>query len=133
MLYGRFSLIICFIYSNIYIHANSSLPTIPTSLLPATWYLYICSLNLCLYSCFANQLIYTVFSGFHLVVIVQSLSHVRLLRPHGLEPTRLLYPWDSPGRNTGAGCHFLLQRFHLYALIYDICSSLSSFTLCDSF
>ena len=26
------------------------------------------------------------------------------LRPHGLEPTRLLRPWDSPGKNTGAGC-----------------------------
>ena len=30
-------------------------------------------------------------------------------RPHGLQPTRLLYPWDSPGKNTGVGCHFLLQ------------------------
>ena len=25
------------------------------------------------------------------------------------QPTRLLCPWDSPGKNTGAGCHFLLQ------------------------
>ena len=31
------------------------------------------------------------------------------LRPHGLEPTRVLCPWDFPGKNTGAGCHFLLQ------------------------
>ena len=31
------------------------------------------------------------------------------LRPRGLQPTRLLCPWDSPGRNTGVGCHFLLQ------------------------
>ena len=30
-------------------------------------------------------------------------------RPHGLQPTRLLHPWDSPGKNTGVGCHFLLQ------------------------
>ena len=29
--------------------------------------------------------------------------------PHGLEPTRLPCPWDSPGRNTGVGCHFLLH------------------------
>ena len=28
---------------------------------------------------------------------------------HGLQPTRLLRPWDSPGKNTGVGCHFLLQ------------------------
>ena len=30
-------------------------------------------------------------------------------RPHGLQPTRLLHPWDSPGKNTGVDCHFLLQ------------------------
>ena len=29
--------------------------------------------------------------------------------PHGLEPTRLLYPWNSPGKNTGVGCCALLQ------------------------
>ena len=31
------------------------------------------------------------------------------LRHCGLYPTRLLYPWDFPGRNTGVGCHILLQ------------------------
>ena len=31
------------------------------------------------------------------------------LRPHRLKPTRLLCSWDSPGKNTGVGCHFLLQ------------------------
>ena len=36
------------------------------------------------------------------------LSHVWLLRPHGLQPARLCL-WDFPGRNTGEGCHFLLQ------------------------
>ena len=30
-------------------------------------------------------------------------------RPHGLQPTRLLCPWDIPGKNTGVGCHCLLQ------------------------
>ena len=29
------------------------------------------------------------------------------LRPHGLQPMRLLYPWDFPGKNTGVVCHFL--------------------------
>ena len=29
--------------------------------------------------------------------------------PHGQQPTRLPRPWDSPGKNTGVGCHFLLQ------------------------
>ena len=32
-----------------------------------------------------------------------------LLRSHGLEATRLLCPWDSPGKNMGAGCCCLLQ------------------------
>ena len=31
------------------------------------------------------------------------------LRPHGLQPTRLLRPWDFPGKSTGVGCHCLLQ------------------------
>ena len=31
------------------------------------------------------------------------------LRPHGLQPARFLCPWDSPGRNTRVGHHFLLQ------------------------
>jgi len=31
------------------------------------------------------------------------------VRPHGLQPTRVLCPWNSPGKNTGVGCHFLLQ------------------------
>ena len=31
------------------------------------------------------------------------------VRPHRQQPTRLPRPWDSPGKNTGVGCHFLLQ------------------------
>ena len=31
------------------------------------------------------------------------------VRPHRQHPTRLPCPWDSPGKNTGVGCHFLLQ------------------------
>ena len=31
------------------------------------------------------------------------------VQPHGRQPTSLLCPWDSPGKNTGVGCHFLLQ------------------------
>ena len=30
-------------------------------------------------------------------------------RPHGLQPTRLLHPWDFPGKSTGVGCHRLLR------------------------
>ena len=31
------------------------------------------------------------------------------MRPHRQQPTRLHRPWDSPGKNTGVGCHFFLQ------------------------
>ena len=31
------------------------------------------------------------------------------MQPQRWQPTRLLHPWDSPGKNTGVGCHFLLQ------------------------
>ena len=32
--------------------------------------------------------------------------------PHKRQPTRLLCPWDSPGKNLGVGCHCLLQCMH---------------------
>ena len=35
------------------------------------------------------------------------------VQPHGLQPARLLRPWDSPGKNPGVGCHFLLQGVFL--------------------
>ena len=35
------------------------------------------------------------------------------LQPQGLYPARLLGPWDFPGKNTGMGCHFLLQGIFL--------------------
>ena len=35
------------------------------------------------------------------------------LQPYGLYPTRLLRPWDFPGKNTGVGWHFLLQEIFL--------------------
>ena len=31
------------------------------------------------------------------------------VQPHRRQPTRLPLPWDFPGKNTGVGCHFLLQ------------------------
>ena len=36
------------------------------------------------------------------------------VRPHGLQPTRLLHPWDFPGKSTGVGCHCLLQTYTHY-------------------
>ena len=48
-----------------------------------------------------------------LCVHVCVLNHVPTLQPHGLQPARLLCPWDSPSRNTERGCHFLLQGIFL--------------------
>ena len=42
-------------------------------------------------------------------MLVYLLSCVQLLQVQGLQPARLLCPWDFPGKNTGVGCHFLLQ------------------------
>ena len=42
----------------------------------------------------------------------ESVSHSVVsdsLWPHGLQPARLLCPWDSPGKKSGVGCHSLLQ------------------------
>ena len=38
--------------------------------------------------------------------------------PHGWQPTRLPCPWDSPGKSTGVGCHFLLQLITNNQLIH---------------
>ena len=38
------------------------------------------------------------------------------MRPHRQQPTRLHRAWDSSGKNTGVGCHFLLQCISLYVL-----------------
>ena len=43
-------------------------------------------------------------------VKVKSLSRVQLFATRGLWPTKFLRPWDSPGKNTGVGCHFLSSR-----------------------
>ena len=40
------------------------------------------------------------------------------VRPHRRQPTRLLHPQDSLGKNTGVGCHFLLQNIHISIYIY---------------
>ena len=42
--------------------------------------------------------------------LVAKLCQTLLRPPHGLQSTRLLWPWDFPGKNTGMGCHFLLQQ-----------------------
>ena len=45
-----------------------------------------------------------------LLLLLSRFSCVWLCDPHRRQPTRFLCPWDSPGKNTRMGCHFLLQR-----------------------
>ena len=49
------------------------------------------------------------------------------VRPHRWQPTRLLHPWDSPGKNTGVGCHFLLQcmKVRSESEVAQLCLTLS--------
>ena len=44
-----------------------------------------------------------------LLLLLSRFSPVRLCATPRQQPTRLPCPWDSPGKNTGVGCHFLLQ------------------------
>ena len=54
--------------------------------------------------------IYLIFSWVRASAAAKSLqSCLTLCDPHRWQPTRLPHPWDSPGKNTGVGCHFLLQ------------------------
>ena len=43
------------------------------------------------------------------MLLLSRFSHVNSVRPHRRQPVRFHRPWDSPGKNTGVGCHFLLQ------------------------
>ena len=55
---------------------------------------------------------------------MRALSHVPL-QPHGLQTTRLLDPWDFPGKNTRVGCHFLLQCMKVKSEVAQLCLTLS--------
>ena len=54
------------------------------------------------------------------------------LQPHRRQPNRLLCPWDSPGKNTGVGCHFLLQSMKVKSEseVAQSCLTLSNPTVC---
>ena len=49
------------------------------------------------------------------------------VRPHRRQPNRLLCPWESPGKNTGVGCHFLLQcmKVKSESEVVQLCLTLS--------
>ena len=55
-------------------------------------------------SCIGRQILYHCYYCCWVASVVSNSA-----RPHRQQPTRLPHPWDSPGKNTGVGCHFLLQ------------------------
>ena len=59
------------------------------------------------------------------VATVKSLQSCPTLRPHRQQPTRLRRPWDSPGKNTGVGCHFLLQCMKRESEVAQSCLTLN--------
>ena len=65
-------------------------------------------------------------------------------RPHGLQPTRLLCPWNFPGKNTGVGCHALLQGsfltqglnlglLHYRQILYHLSHDNSTYDICQAY
>ena len=61
------------------------------------------------------------------VPAAKSLQSCPTLRPQRWQPTRLPRPWDSPGKNTGVGCHFLLQcmKVKSESEVAQLCPTLS--------
>ena len=55
------------------------------------------------------------------------------VRPHRRQPTRLPRPWDSPGKKTGVGCHFLLQcvKVKSESEVAQLCPTLSDLMDCS--
>ena len=77
------------------------------------------------FNCFtsvARQLLY-------LMLPLSHFSHVRSVWPHRRQPASLC-PWDSPGKNTGVGCHFLLH-FSLFSphLLHPFTKEMTNFVL----
>ena len=82
-----------------------------------TSYIFICSQD-CVTSSLANPKIFSsapketsVYYQSHSIhtCCLVTRWYLTLLRPHRLYPSRLLYPWKKPGKNTGVGCHLFLQ------------------------
>ena len=56
------------------------------------------------------------------------------VQPHRRQPIRLPRPWDSPGKNTGVGCHFLLQcmKVKRESEVAQSCPTLSDLMDCSA-
>ena len=63
----------------------------------------------------------------------ESLQSCLTVRPHTWQPTRLPGLWDSPGKNTGVGCHFLLQcmKVKSESEVAQLCPTLSETMDCS--
>ena len=63
----------------------------------------------------------------------KSLQSCPTVRPHRRQPTRLPHPRDSPGKNTGVGCHFLLQcmKVKSESEVAQLCPTLSDSMDCS--
>ena len=90
---------------------NARLRHSDQNLLPAPPQLSRVSVNTWAHVCACVHVPYAIEAKAHfLVLCVLSCSvESSTLQPHGLQPARLLCPWDCPGKDTGVGCHFLLQ------------------------
>ena len=65
------------------------------------------------------KLYISCFEGMHAKSFQSCLT---LLQAYGLQPSRFLCPWDSPGKNNGVGCHALLQGiFPTWGPTYVFC------------
>ena len=69
------------------------------------------SLGLCFYFCYLPHQYFPILLYQHCCCYCCSVTSVmsNSVRLHRWQPTRLPFLWDSPGKNTEAGCHFLLQ------------------------
>ena len=77
---------------------------------PGTWILVSTQLSLSwLFSFTCSLIMSRCTSNSVLLLLLSHFSHVQLCWPHRRQPTRLPSFWDSPGKNIGMGCHFLLQ------------------------
>ena len=68
-----------------------------------------------------------------LVAAAKWLQLCPTVRPHRRQPSRLPRPWDSPGKNTGVGCHFLLQctKVKSESEVLQSCLTLSDLMDCN--
>ena len=64
-----------------------------------------------LHPCFVTSILcLLLLKLYYIMLLLSCFSCVQLCATPWRQPIRLRRPWDSPGKNTGVGCHFLLQR-----------------------